>query len=379
MGLGLGLRMKWDRLNRYGYLRRTSDYRAALMRNKPLLTYVGWLGHQNIGDEALYLSFRDELFKDALMLPHDDFSALRYLSGLASERLTLLGGGTLINVDPYLHALENTRARGERYAVWGTGVADLEYWSRHPGHADRGNSARWLDVLRDARYIGVRGPRSAAWLTENGINGVEVIGDPALSIRAAPKNTHPDIRTLGINLGSHDPVSGGGESVFDSTLTLIRHALRQGYKVQYFALHSLDAEIGLALKAEVTSAGFELLPFSASVEETMRQLAGFDYVVGQRLHATILACVQGVPNLSLSYQPKCLDFLESINMPELALPTEDISSTGLIERFEWLVQAETVVRNSIVSECNQFRTLQQQNASTLLTRCNSPDLEGAAS
>jgi Uncharacterized conserved protein len=111
----------------------------------------------------------------------------------------------------------------------------------------------------------------------------------------------------------------------------------------------------------------------------MRQLAGFDYVVGQRLHATILACVQGVPNLSLSYQPKCLDFLESINMPELALPTEDISSTGLIERFEWLVQAETVVRNSIVSECNQFRTLQQQNASTLLTRCNSPDLEGVAS
>lgn len=378
MGLGLGLRVKWDRLNRYGYLRRTTDYRAALLRKKPLLTYIGWLGHQNIGDEALYLSFRDELFKDALVLPHDDFSALRYLSGLASERLTILGGGTLINVDPYLHVLERARARGERYAVWGTGVADLDYWSRHPQHGDRGNSERWLDVLRDARYIGVRGPRSAAWLAENGIDGVEVIGDPALSIRPAPENVHAGVRTLGINLGSHDPVSGGGESVFDSTLTLIRHALRQGYKVQYFALHDLDAEIGQALKAEVTSAGFELLPFNASVDETMQQLAGFDYVVGQRLHATILACAQGVPNLSLSYQPKCLDFLESINLPELALPTEEISSSGLIERFEWLVQAETAVRSSIVSECNRFRTLQRHSASTLLARCNSSNLEGAA-
>lgn len=366
--MGLELRSKWERLNRYGYLRRTEDYQAALVRAKPLLTYIGWLGYRNMGDEALYLAFRDELFRDALVLPHDDFSALSCLSGFSNERLIILGGGTLINVDPYLSALEKFRARDERYVVWGTGVADLDYWSRHPEHSDRGNSERWLSILRDARYIGVRGPRSAAWLTENGIDGVEVIGDPALSIRPASRKVQTDTGVLGINLGSHDPVSGGGEGVFDAVVSLIRHALQQGFKVQYFALHAIDAEIGRALKAAVPSDGFELLPFNASVDETMHQLAGFDYVVGQRLHATILACAQGVPNLSLSYQPKCLDFLESIKHPELALPTEEITSVGLIERFEWLVQSGTVVRNAIVSECDRFRNLQRANASALLAR-----------
>ncbi len=128
--------------------------------------------------------------------------------------------------------------------------------------------------------------------------------------------------------------------------------------MQCFALHPIDAQIGRALKKAVPSDGFEMLPFSASVDATMRQLAGFDYVVGQRLHATVLACAQGVPNLSLSYQPKCLDFLDSIKQPELALPTEEITSGGLIERFEWLVQSRTPVRNAVVAECDRLRTIQ---------------------
>lgn len=372
--MGLGLRAKRERMIRYSYLRRTEDYRAALLRTKTLLTYIGWLGYQNVGDEALFLAFRDELFRDALLLSYDDFSALSYLSRFSKKRLIVLGGGTLINVEPYLSALEKFRARGERYVVWGTGVADLEYWSRYPEHTYRGNSERWLSVLRDASYIGVRGPRSATWLTENGITGVEVIGDPALSISPAPRKTLANTGVLGINLGSHDPVSGSSESVFSAVVSLIFHALQQGFEVRYFSLHTIDAEIGRALKAVVASTGFELLPFNASVNETMSQLAGFDFVVGQRLHATILACAQGLPNLSLSYQPKCLDFLESINHLELALPTEDITPTGLIDRFEWLVQSRTSVRNAIVSECDRLRHIQRARASFLLakyTECTS--------
>jgi polysaccharide pyruvyl transferase WcaK-like protein len=377
--MGLGLRLKWERLNRYRYLRRADDYRAALSRTKPLLTYLGWLGFQNMGDEALYLAFRDELFPNALLQPHDDFSLLSILSGFSNERLNVLGGGTLINVDPYLLALEKIRARGERYVVWGTGVADLDFWSKHPEHSDRGNSERWLSVLRDAEYIGVRGPRSAAWLTENGISGVEVIGDPALSIRPAAKKVQGGRRILGINLGSHDPVSGGQDGVFQAVVALIRHALQRGFIVQYFALHAIDAVLGHTLKTTIPEEGFEVLPFNASVAETMQQLAGFDFVVGQRLHATILACAQGVPNLSLSYQPKCLDFLESIKQAALALPTDAITSTALIERFEWLVHSEMAVHAAIGAQCDHFRNLQRSNATVLLAKHSLSSFQEAAS
>lgn len=360
--MGLGLRLKWDRLNRYRALRRAEDYRGALQPRRPVLAYIGWVGHRNVGDDALYVAFRDVLFKQALTLPHDDFSLLRCLSGFARERLHVLGGGTLINVDPYLVALEAVRARGERYVVWGTGVADLGYWAKHPQHADRGNAQRWLDILRDAAYIGVRGPRSAAWLAENGIAGVDVLGDPALSLPAAAVAAGREQGVLGINLGSHDPVSGGSEKVFAAVASLVRHALGRGLKVRYVSLHAIDFEIGAALRTEIASDGFERLPFNASVDETMRQLAGCDYVVGQRLHATILACAQGIPNLSLSYQPKCLDFLESIRQTGLAVPTEAITAAGLIERFEWLVRSAAPVRDAIVAERDRLLAMHTTSA-----------------
>lgn len=377
--MGLGLRLKWDRLNRYRSLRRLEDYRAVLQLKQPVLAYIGWVGHRNVGDEALYFAFRDVLFKQTLVLPHDDFSALRYLSGFAQERLHVLGGGTLINVDPYLAALEAVRARGDRYVVWGTGVADLGYWSKHPEHTDRGNAQRWLSVLRDAGHIGVRGPRSAAWLAENGIIGVDILGDPALSLPAATRDPGREQGVLGINLGSHDPVSGGKDNVMTAVISLIRHALGRGLKVRYFSLHAIDFEIGAALQTEIASDGFERLPFNASVDETMRQLAGCDYVVGQRLHATILACVQGLPNLSLSYQPKCLDFLDSIRQADLALPTETITAAGLIERFEWLIQSATPVQEAITSECARLKNVQRLSAARVLATHTTSRLQGATS
>jgi polysaccharide pyruvyl transferase WcaK-like protein len=208
---------------------------------------------------------------------------------------------------------------------------------------------------------------------------VEVIGDPALSIRPAANKPRGVKRILGINLGSHDPVSGGQDGVFEAVVALIRHALQRGFIVQYFALHAIDAVLGRALKDAVPQDGFELLPFNASVAETMQQLASFDFVVGQRLHATILACAQGVPNLSLSYQPKCLDFLESIKQTVLALPTEAITPTALIERFEWLVHSEMAVHAAIVTECDRFRDLQRSNATALLAKHSLFNLQGAAS
>jgi polysaccharide pyruvyl transferase WcaK-like protein len=91
------------------------------------------------------------------------------------------------------------------------------------------------------------------------------------------------------------------------------------------------------------------------------------FVVGQRLHCTVLACALGVPNLSLSYQPKCLDFLESIHREDLSVSTRVVTSDGLIERFEWLCSEASRLTMEIARAIGALQAKQKQRADRLIT------------
>jgi hypothetical protein len=356
------IRRRLRRFRNYWHLRDWRDYRKQRDAEQ-LVRYIGWAGHRNVGDDALYLAFKRQLCGRALVLPIDDFSPLSMRSRHWPSSTAVLGGGTLINVDSYLAPLENLVARGEGFVVFGTGVADLDFWSRHPGQG-RGHADRWLRVLRSARHIGVRGPRSLQWLAENGIDHAEVVGDPALSLTTPTDavSARGGAGRVGMNLGSHDPVNGGQDRTLQAALALGRHLLSRGLQIRYVSLSDGDHRLGRMMAAQLDHAGFELLPFSIDVDRTLRDIAGCDWLVGQRLHATVLASALGVPNLSLSYQPKCLDFLESIGCEELSVDTAQISGHTLVGRFEDLVAECRHWRTRLRDRCGQYRRLQQQRA-----------------
>jgi len=362
--LGLALRRRLGRWRRLHGVRRWQDYQRAMTGETAVCSYIGWVGHGNVGDDALYEAFRDVLFPKLLMTLEDDVSALSWVARRRQEVApTLLGGGTLINVMPYYDALVRAHSKGAPFAVFGTGVSDSTFWSRFPEHKLRGGAALWPDLLREARYIGVRGPRSAESLDRQGIRNVEIIGDPALSLPKLPRRRNSEKFVLGLNLGSHDPVDGGAPAVFDAALDLARHVLKQGAEIMYVCLHAIDAELGKRLYFALGKPDrFRLLPCNGDVSRVCSQLARCDLVVGQRLHATVLACAQGVANLSLSYQPKCFDFLESIGQSKLAIDTVGVSGGALIERYDWLLAHQDSVEAEIAVACDRFRRLQSTRA-----------------
>lgn len=347
---------------RYAYLRRGRDYRHALDRQRLQLRYIGWLGHRNIGDEVLFHAFREELFSDCLLVPYEDYSLLSAVASPGRTTAVVLGGGTLINEGCYLAPLKLAHEEGRPFFVFGTGASDPEYWRRYP-------KARWFDIegwkrmLAQARYVGVRGPRSRDWLRSQGVERVEVIGDPALSIPLPPEMSRPDAPPLvGINLGTHDPVQGAPDADFDAMVALIRHLLAQGWRAKFLAMHPIDQRAGERLKREIADPAFELPAFEPDCRAMVRTIASCDCVVGQRLHATVLACAVAVPNISLSYQPKCLDFLESIGREDLAVKTEHITAGQLIDRVDWLQSVSADLSRQLRSRCDVLRELQRQRA-----------------
>ncbi|ARN22573.1 polysaccharide pyruvyl transferase family protein [Piscinibacter gummiphilus] len=366
MGYGIKSHLRGHRL--YSYLRGRDDYAAALDANKPLLRYIGWLGHNNVGDEALYAAFKSPLFPNCLVTPFYDLSALSLLSSFKPHKLVVLGGGTLINDVSYLEPLERSQRRGSRTFVFGTGVGDLDYWAKHPGASERGHSARWLAALAKADYVGVRGPRSLKWLHDNGIEKAEILGDPALCLTRPRPAATTDDRVLGVNLGSHDPPEGGIDRPYEALKTLVRHALDEGQQVRFISLHDIDAEIGAKMVAEVNHPRFACAPFDGDVNRALDQIGACHLAVGQRLHFTVLACALGVPNLSLSYQPKCLDFLESIARADLAVATDQVTPQLLVERFEWLRQQAVPLAAHIDAACDELRAFQRRRATEVVAR-----------
>ena len=122
---------------------------------------------------------------------------------------------------------------------------------------------------------------------------------------------------------------------------------------------------GADCTAQLDSAAFELPSISTDVDRGLRDIAGCDWLVGQRLHATVFASALGVPNLSLSYQPKCLNFLESICCEHLSVDTERLSGRQLVDRFEDLVAESGHWRARLLDRCGQYRHLQRQRAQAL--------------
>jgi polysaccharide pyruvyl transferase WcaK-like protein len=65
-------------------------------------------------------------------------------------------------------------------------------------------------------------------------------------------------------------------------------------------------------------------------------LAGLDAFVGERLHSVVLASLTGVPVAMLDYQPKCADFMSSLDLTDCSLRTDQMATAEVVDLVERL-------------------------------------------
>ncbi|MCK4444214.1 MAG: polysaccharide pyruvyl transferase family protein, partial [Thermoplasmata archaeon] len=177
------------------------------------INYVGALGNDNMGDEALY-QINKKVFKSYELVP----SLRRQCSGI-----TLLGGGTLIPEWTVL-VLPNTY----NYA-FGVGVKNPSFFEKaqplwiHPITIEQTKRFNF-------RLFGVRGEMSKRTLTQWGIDS-EVVGDPCLLFEPTAYNKKEDDK-IAINVGwSRGGVWGDDEEkVLKETVRLCEVLVADHYR-----------------------------------------------------------------------------------------------------------------------------------------------------
>lgn len=298
----------------------------------PGIRYVGWVGKDNLGDEAM-------LEATGKLMPWGEIE----VRGEARD-LLLLGGGTLINRNQYLRWLtERDSPRIER-AVLGTGVASPGFWGLTE------DPSEWLRWLGTCAYVGVRGPRSEQTLEKWGFQGqVEVCGDPALALEVeAADNGSSSVLvapawTNGQLWGESD------HDVYRELVSAIRIWEQEGREITLMSCHPTDDRPIILIKEMLGVTGARYFPGYLNVQASLEKIASASIVVGERLHACVLSATAGRPFLAIEYRPKLQDFAESVAMGDFVVRTDEIKTGRIVEIVAQLERETPAEMNAAVA------------------------------
>lgn len=315
------------------------------------IEYVGLTGKQNLGDDAVQLAIQR-------LLPW-----ARVGQDVRDARLLMVGGGTLINGRRYYltRMLRQDSPVLER-CLFGTGVRSPAYWGLTEPMDD------WFSFMDSALHVSVRGPDSVANLRELGYAGpVEIIGDPALSLRPSADASRVAGRVVVCPVWTSGNLHGGSdEIVFAELATQIGRLRGDGHEVVLLSAFPEDDRWIIRLMRE---AGHPDLPYVdgyRDVDDTLRLLASADLVVAERLHAAILAAAAGTPFVALEYRPKVRDFTRSVDQEDATLRTDEMPR--LPEVIADVMATADRRRRDIAHRVDDYRRLQEETATELHAR-----------
>jgi polysaccharide pyruvyl transferase WcaK-like protein len=297
----------------------------------PPISYLGWHGRGNLGDDAMYDAVRAQFPAARLLdvghLPRErlrDFATGRNRRARRSH--LMIGGGTCLgrsNWRGLVSRVMSPSGAQQRYAI-GVGVEDPGFGG-YRSHSGAQELDKWVPILGQFDAVSVRGPRSAELLSDAGFD-VTVSGDPALLLPRP--DTRPTDGLIGVNIGFGDDLWGHDpDTVVAETSRAVKQLVSQGHKVvgilmnpddESFtrrALHGTDAPV--------------LSPATAA--DVASVLASCSVAIVTRLHAAILAALSGTPVVAFEYQPKCRDFAMSIGDEMSLIRTDVVSATAIVD------------------------------------------------
>jgi hypothetical protein len=294
---------------------------ARTSRSARSVAYLGFAGQRNLGDDAIHDAHeRWTVGAEMVDLPvHHTQEVLRRVPGRPLPKPVLLGGGTLVGRADWLARIEAYERAGwaTSWTLMGVGVEDPEFSGRHV-HASWDDLRAWARVLPRFGEVTVRGPLSQRTLAAVGVES-KIVGDPALLFagRRAPVPVQEDL--VAMSVAVPEDVWGGDPSVVVEAMADVAASWR-------------------VAQAVARPEAVEILQ-PPTIDVLLDVIAPCAVMIGQRLHAVVLASAVDVPSLAIEYRPKCLDFQLSVGRGDWTVSTRGISAAGVLEPVMELLAA----------------------------------------
>ncbi len=342
------------------------------LRPEKSIEYIG-CNAINLGDQAVGHAV-DRLFSGVTVRypksPHGTFgNMLRTWENRRKRLASLLGGGTMIGPWPFGDAerFEESLKRTGLGFAFGSGVADLVFPpDRELYLNDPSVWNKWIRLLKQCHYVGVRGPRSQAVLADRGVT-TEVLGDTACGLTRPPGFWQPRSGHLGVNVGYGGGSMWGDRARFNQSMSqFVANVVRQGWTVEFFALMHDDFDI-IQHVAQMAGIADPIVHCEfTNPDRYLKRVGKMQAFIGMKVHSVILAMCAHVPSIMLEYRPKGIDFMASVGQERFNVRTSDVEPAALLELLDDLVGQGARLSEKIQERMNAYRELQVTRAQELI-------------
>jgi hypothetical protein len=315
------------------------------------INYIGWLGHNNLGDEALY-SVIQKFLSPYELRPYDCYNDLT--ASLAQicrqpknehSHVSVFGGGTLLPDDI-------TWIKPARYNyLFGAAV-------KNPSFPSNFNSFDPVIIERLKKFrfrlIGVRDYFSKDSLSQLGIES-EVIGDPVLSLTPRPDIKRNQTR-VGINVGCDGFLWGNDQNrVVKEMLHVCKTLKIRGYDPILVPFSKQDIPYTEMLSEK---ANIPIFHNWTNLQSVMDLIATCQILIGQRMHSLIMSAATYTPFVCLEYRPKCNAFSETVGFLDYCIRTDNVTAEQTMEKFHDLLNNWTKMRDLLKQKVDNYRQIQ---------------------
>lgn len=329
------------------------------------VTYLGFAGHGNLGDDAIREVYAERLPDRVLWnMPVRKADIARGLvrGDILRHRgaPVLLGGGTVLGRTIWRHHIGRTMRwmKPSKAVLLGAGVEDPEF-TGDASYTSWDELKLWPEIIDQFATVSVRGPRSREILAHVGVEA-ELVGDPALLLgREVLTAQINDDGPILVNL-THGEDQWGGKSLDWSppVVDCLRELVRSGRRVEFVSMEIDDVAINERASAALGGGFTHHRP--VDTDALLDLLYGARLVVGTRLHMCVLGIAAGVPTMSLEYRPKCRDFMASVDAEEFCLRVDRLDADALGTTVDSLLARsgeQLTSQNARVEELRSLLTL----------------------
>lgn len=340
------------------------------LRNDNYVAYVGWVGMDNIGDEALFMA-HEHLFAPLKIKVFWEWLA-RVAVKHPLYRFGVLGGGSLIcGGTRYLKEIQTMLRNDLPVFCLGTGVNLSQGGDEKKATHELD---QWIDVLSSFEFVGVRGPLSKEFLDRAGFEKSEIVGDSALSLAKdnyVRKKAH---RVLGINVSTTHLHECSKQKLLEKISHVARVLIEKGWRVVWFPCWCKDEHLINELASNYSPAHSKIVTRWRSTPEYIRATEECDVFIGEKLHSVVLAMLTRTPSIMIEYHPKCRDFMMSMGNGKFCFRPAEIEPHMLIATVVQLYEQLSEYQEAIDQRVLDFASRQRKIANNVMKRLEDMNL-----
>jgi polysaccharide pyruvyl transferase WcaK-like protein len=314
----------------------------------------------NLGDEAIFQAIRRQLQPFPLL--RAAYRRRERWLWFRRNRIAMLGGGTLIGSaggrrDVFREAFTRAARRSAMSVVFGAGVEPCR--ALEEGHTPPRWLVQWGESLADVDILTVRGPESAETLRSIG-RTAEVVGDPALAWMQPADYWTPTPHRVGINIRFSELTYGTAEKACELMVAFVKTLSARGREVHFMIVSPGDIAATEAV-ARLTDTPIERLHRVYTDPQAYLGFARtFRSFVGTRLHSVVLAQCAGVPAAMLAYNPKCIEYMDSVGCGDWVLQLDRATPDACIAMLDALESRSDETRARFLAQGAHFHACQQR-------------------